>query len=498
MQRLSGMDAAFLYTETPTAHMHVVGTMILDPSTMPGGYSFEALRDRFLARVLSIDIFRQRLLQVPFGLDHPRWVDDPTIDPTEQVRRVGVPAPGGMREFGEQVSWIAGQHLDRERPLWEIWVLEGLEGGRVGIVFKVHHCMVDGSSGAATMNRLFDLTPEGNDFTPASSESHEPVPTLLGLLGTSAVAAVKRPVEVARTLFETATSAIPALVRAVAGNDAGPGATMPFTTPRTSLSAALSSRREVAFGRANFEDAKRVKTEFGVTINDVVLAACTQSLRRWLDARGELPDRPIVASVPVNIRPKDDAGDLGNRVSVMFVALPVHLGERVAQLRFIHEDAARSKRMHAEAGPSMISRWAGVAPPYLMTAAAQMYSSLHLADHHQPVHSLVISNVAGPTCDLFAAGARVDAIYPLGPVMEGAALNMTVFSNRGSLDLGVVACPRTVSDVGDIAEGFTTALSELVELADVARSRRRKGSAKSSAKISVVKPQAGSGRVSAA
>jgi diacylglycerol O-acyltransferase len=467
MKRLSAMDAAFLYTETSTAHMHVVGTMVLDPSTVPGGYSFERLQKKFLARVLTMERFRQRLVEVPLGLDHPCWVEDATIDPRHQVRRLAVAAPGGKREFADQVSWIAGQALDRRRPLWEIWVLEGLEEGRIGLVFKIHHCMVDGASGAATMTTLFDLVADTNDEELPERSAREAAPGMLELLGAGLVGAALRPLEIASTLLETATTALPAMVRAIAGGDRDHATTLPFQTPATSLSASLSAAREVAFAAADLEDARKIRRTFGVTVNDVVLAACTQSLRNWLEAHGELPDRPLVASVPVNTRRSaEEAEEMGNQVSVMFVALPVHLGERLEQLRFIHEDAGRAKQLLADAGPSMIGRWAGVVPPWIMAGASRLYSRLHLADMHRPVHSVVISNVAGPTFDLFAAGARVEALYPLGPVMEGAALNMTVLSQCGKLDLGVVACPRSVHDVQDIADGFRTAIRELALLAD--------------------------------
>lgn len=475
MQRLSGMDAAFLYTETRTAHMHVLGTLVLDPSTISGGYRFETLRDGFLARVLAMDVFRQRLVDVPFGLDHPRWVDDPELDPKGQVRRVVVDAPGGEVEFAAEVARIAGQPLDRERPLWEVWILEGLEQARVGIVFKIHHCMLDGASGAAMMGQLFDLSSDDAADSLPQLAAASPLPGNFELIANGLAEASKRPAALARNIFDTATEALPALLRATAVEEEEVAATMPFTTPRTSLSAALSSERSIAFAHADLAKAKRIKEEFGVTVNDVVLACCTRSLRNWLVERDELPETPLVASVPVNIRDEGDT-ELGNHVSVMFMALPVHLDDPVEQLLFIHDDSSRAKKMHADAGPSMITRWADVAPPYLMSAGARLYSELHLADHHQPIHSLVISNVPGPPCELYAAGARVEALYPLGPVMEGAALNMTVLSYRGSIDLGVVACPRTVDQVEDIASGFADAFDDLCDLADgagLARCRRK-------------------------
>jgi WS/DGAT/MGAT family acyltransferase len=246
----------------------------------------------------------------------------------------------------------------------------------------------------------------------------------------------------------------------------GQSATLPFTAPRTRFSGSITPHRSIAFGKAALDDFKLVKKVFGTTVNDVVLAACAGSLRRWLIAHDDLPDRPLVASVPVSVQSGDGDDESTNQISAMFVGLPVQVEDPVERLSLIQNDTKTAKEVHGAIGADTLQNWAEFAGPAVFARAARFYSGSKLADRHPVVHNLVISNVPGPPVPLYSAGARVIAVYPLGPILEGAGLNLTVLSNMGSVDFGAIACREMVPDLWDIASGFTDAVEELRKLAE--------------------------------
>jgi WS/DGAT/MGAT family acyltransferase len=460
MERLSGIDAAFLYFETPAMHMHVTGVLVLDPSTMTGdGPPFEAIRHMLESRMHLLPPFRRKVVPVPFQLDHPVWVDDPGFDIENHLHRIGCPSPGGMHELADLVADIAARPLDRTKPLWEMWVIEGLEHGYIAAVTKMHHCAIDGVSGADLMVHLFDLEPQPPATEAAPEWQPQPEPSDVEIVARAFAHRATNPIKLARVMGRTARAGLN-IVRVRRRPDAPPAA-LPLTAPRTQFTGAITPHRSVAFGKATLDDFKFIKTTFGTTVNDVVLAACTGSVRRWLETHGGIPDKPLIASVPVSVRSDDERGSMGNRVSAMFVNLPVHLVDPVERLLAVHEETKGAKEVHHAMGADMLTNWAEVMGPALFTQAARLYSNLKLADRHRPVHNLVISNVPGPPFPLYCAGMRCIATYPLGPVMEGAGINITVLSNMGSVDFGVIACRDTVPELWDIAGGFGEAVDEL-------------------------------------
>jgi WS/DGAT/MGAT family acyltransferase len=280
-------------------------------------------------------------------------------------------------------------------------------------------------------------------------------------------------VRLARTVRRSVATAADVVRQARTPDEAGTSPALPFMAPRTRWSAAITPRRAVAFGHAHLEDLKVVKSTFGTTVNDAVLAACTLTLRSWLAAHDDLPDQPLLCSVPVSVHDRSATESI-NKVSVMFVRLPVQLDDPVAVLRTIHDETRAAKVMHHAIGADTLQDFAQFMPPAVFNQAMRLYSSLNLADHHRPVHNVVISNVPGPPVPLYAAGATVDAVYPFGPVIEGAGLNITVLSNRGNVDFGVIACRDLVPDLWDIADGFGTAVARLRAAADEAESPARR------------------------
>lgn len=462
MRRLSGVDAAFLYMETPAQHMHGLGVTIVDPSTIPGGYDFEAMRGEFVRRLVALPGFRRRLVEFPMGLDHPAWIDA-RVEIEAHVVRACLDAPGGQKEFEDFVGAYAGQQLRRDRPMWEFCLLEGLEGGRLAILAKIHHCIIDGVSGSQMLQEIYDLEPVASprQLHPEGYGEDEAVPSLFDLAAASLAARVGDPVRAVTTVASTLVSAAEAIVDLSEQEQV----TMPMAAPLTPFSHSLTPRRSVSFARALLSDVKAVKNAFGATVNDVVLTACTMALRRRLAEVGQLPGRPLVASVPVSARRPEEKSESFNRVSAMFVGIPVHLDDPLAQLREVRRESAIAKRMMAAMGADLLGDWVELLPPLLFAQAMQLYSALHVAERHAPVHNLVVSNVPGPPFPFYAGGARVLHVYPLGPILEGAALNVTVFSYEDSLDIGVVTCPDLAGEVGSISSAIVDAIAELRKLA---------------------------------
>lgn len=463
MQRLSGVDAAFLYMETPAQHMHGVGVVIVDPSTIPGGYDFEATRAEFVRRILTLPAFRRRLVQFPFGLDHPAWIEA-RVELEAHVRQASLPAPGNQLQLEEFIGEYAGTPLRRDRPLWEFCLLEGLEGGRLAILAKLHHAIVDGISGSQMLQEIYDLEPVAppRGLHPEAYGEDEGVPSLFDLAAASLAARAGDPLRAIGVVAGTLVSAAEAIVSLSEREHV----TLPLDAPTTPFSHSLTARRAVTLARASLDDVKAIKNAFGVTVNDVVLAACTLALRRRLVEADALPPRSLVASVPVSTRRAEEEAVSLNRVSAMFVGLPVHLEDPVDQLEEVARGSATAKEMIASLGKDLLGEWVELLPPLLFAQAMQLYSALRMAERHAPVHNLVVSNVPGPPFPFYAGGARVLEVYPLGPILEGAALNVTVFSYEDKLDIGVVTCPDVATTVGSIATAFVDAVAELKRLAE--------------------------------
>ena len=467
MQRLSGMDASFIHMETPDMHLHVVGTVVLDPSTMPGGYSFDTIRNTIASRIHLIPPFRRKLVEVPFRLAHPVWIDDPDFDLDSHIHRIAVPAPHTMRELSEIVNDVASVPLDRRRPLWDMWVVEGLEDGHVALVTKIHHCAIDGVTGADMMVHLFDLEPEGAEVEPPDEEwEPDKKPSEVELAASAVGSMITQPWRLGRMLVKTGQGVLGAVQVTRNRADDEPSATLPFTAPRTPFNGAITPHRAVAFGRASLDDMKLVKNAFGTTVNDVVLAACTMALRRWLIDHDALPEKSLVASVPISVHGEGGDDTMTNQVSAMMVSLPVLLEDPVEQLMAIRQDTKGAKEVHKALGADTLTGLAEFAPPRLLNRASRLYSRLNLADRHRPVHNLVVSNVPGPPIPLYCAGGRVVATYPMGPILEGAGLNLTVLSNMGNVDFGAIACREMVPDLWDIAEHFADAVALLKTAAE--------------------------------
>jgi WS/DGAT/MGAT family acyltransferase len=468
MQRLSGLDAMFFYLETPSSHMHVTGVYVLEPGE--DGLSFDSVRDLIAHRVPLAAPFRRRLVEVPFKLGHPVWIEDPEFDLDYHVRRACLPPPGGMEELAGYVAQVGGLPLDRARPLWEMYVVEGLAGGRFALVGKMHHAAIDGVSGAEIMATLLDLEPDPPERLIVDAWRPEQVPSDAELIAIAMTALVGHPMKALKTARRVVETALHVSEHNRESGVAPPPS--PFSAPKTLLNGSLTPHRRVAFAAQSLDDFKTVKNRFNCTVNDVVLAVCAGALRRYLLDHSELPEEALVAMVPMSVRTDDEVGSHGNRVSAMLTSLATHLDDPVERLGAVAEGMRRAKDQERLIGAATLTDWTEFTFPALIGRAARLTGSMRVFDRMRPLFNVTVSNVPGPPFPLFLAGARLVGMYPLGPVTEGVGLNMTVMSYCGMVYFGLNACRETVSGIAEMPKMLDEALDELL-LAASKPSRRK-------------------------
>jgi WS/DGAT/MGAT family acyltransferase len=463
MRRLTGLDATFLFIETPSNHMHVASVAVFDPSTVPGGYTFEKVRALVENRLPLLPPFRWKLVEVPFGLHRPLFIEDPDFDLDFHIRRCALPSPGGADELRAFVADVAGRPLDRSRPLWEMYVIEGLEGGRIAIVTKTHHAAIDGVSGMELTVNLLDLGPEP-EVLPAEDPPWKPDrrPSDVEMVAYAAWSLARQPLLAAQALRRTTLVALNLWRRNRLPNVRPQPA--PFAAPRTSLNVAITPHRVFGMTRLALHDIKLVKNTVGGTVNDVVLAVCAGALRRYFEARGERHDTPLVAMAPVSLRTDGDRGTMGNQVSAMLVSLATDVDDPLGRLAAIQRATAEAKDQERAVSASELTDWTEFAAPAVAARAARLVSSLRVLER-RPIFNVVISNVPGPDVPLYSAGARLEEIYPVAPINDGVALNITVMSYLGRVHFGLLACRETMPEVQQVAGYINDALEELLAAA---------------------------------
>jgi WS/DGAT/MGAT family acyltransferase len=453
----SGMDAAFLALETPEMPMHVVGVLLLDPAD--SGFTRQRLHEVIANRLHRMPPFCRQLVDVPLSLDKPYWHYDTDVDVEQHVVDVTLPAPGDLHALGQFVGDVATARLDRSKPLWQLYVVDGFRDGRWALVAKVHHSTLYGAAGAEFIAELLDLTPEPGPETPPPGDVAAPPPGRTEILRRTTVATVRRPLNAGRLVVSGVRNAA-GTVGALTGVVRRHGRrALPATAPRTAISGPLTPARQAAFGAVSLEDTRAVKDAAGVKLNDVVLALVAMSVRRYLDARGELPDRAVVSGVPVNAGEGEAAGT--SMLSTMLVPLPMEPLDPVTLLSTVHDATVAAKEFTSAVGSSAIAELADVTPPAALSFVTWLTRNLGLSTVQPALANLIVSNVMGPPIPLYLAGATVDAIYPLGPLLPGAGMNITVLSNLDRLDVGVMACPDLVSDVWEIVDALPACLDEL-------------------------------------
>ena len=435
--------------------------LVLDGSTAPNDFGFERWKARLEDLVSEVPALRERLVEVPLGLDRPVWVEESTVDLDAHLCRVVVPSPGGAHELARVVDDRLGDKLDRGRPLWDMCFIEGLRDGRVAVLARIHHAAVDGVGGALLLGRLFDAEPEPRREPAAPLVDAEAAPSSFALLARAAPSIASIPLRAARTLGKTASSLVTALRGSRSRRATAPA--LPFQGPRTSFNRPVTRRRSLAFVSVPLTDVKLVKEDFRVTLNDVVLAICAGALRSYLHAQAEQPTAPLVAAVPVSIRTEEDLLAPGNLVSGMFTSLATHIDDPVQRLIAIRDAADGAKELYASGIEDAVMNWASVPPPVMMALGGRLYTWMHLAQRISPVFNLLISDVPGPREPLYAAGARLAAVYPFGPVLDSIGINITVLSYTDSVGFGIMTCPDLVPDPWRLADEIGPSLHELVQ-----------------------------------
>ncbi|MGD9618416.1 MAG: wax ester/triacylglycerol synthase family O-acyltransferase [Mycolicibacterium sp.] len=487
MDRLTGLDGLFLHSETTVMPTHILAVAFVDPAAR-GDLTAGALSRLFADRASAIPAFRQRLLSKPFGLGQPAWVEDPAFEVANHVRRMRLPRPGTTRELSAVVGELHSRPLDRRRPLWEAWVIQGLADGRLAVAIKFSHAMADGV-GAVT-----SLLPEFMTADPEAEFDSAPERSLAAASSMPGVAErihdvvdefAANTAKGVRLTAKLAPVAVKALLRTAVGSGiAGPEpvvdpgeATVPTAgggqgeiTLHKRLNAPLTPRRSVAFAGIPMQDLRIIADAFGVTVNDVFLTATTSALRRWSETHEAVTYSPLRTTMPISTRGADD--DASNSWSMAVVSLPVHLTTVEAQLASIHAQTSRIKKGRRSASPINLGDVIDLVPPALIGLASGLYSSLKLSRFHNPVADMITSNVPGPAQQMYCAGAHVLGIHPMAPLAEGANLNVTAVSYGGTFDVGIVACPDNIEDVESIARSIEDVIGELKTTAEERTGRR--------------------------
>ena len=434
----------------------------------------EALRDLVAERLHLLPPFRWRLAEVPFGLDHPYWFDDPDFDLDFHIREIALPAPGDERLLAEQVARLVARPLDRARPLWEMYLIHGLEDGRVAVLIKMHHAAVDGVSGAEVLGVLLDPSPEGRDV-PAPAPSSTPVrmPGRPEMLGRGVAALPMQPLRGLRSL----PRALPHLdllppgaplpgvaelaafsrraVRAVPRtSDADEVEVRRLKAPITPFNQRVGPHRRVALSRQSLADVKSIKDHFGVTVNDVVIAICAGALRSWLDARGELPDEPLLAMVPVSVRTPEQRGTFGNRAAVMITPIPTHLSDPRSAFAPRTRRCVRPSNATRPCPTSIVQDASQLIPP-ASSRVPRASAQAHRATTSQATVNTVISNVPGSPVPLYLGGARMETLYPVTAVPARHRDQLTVMSYCGELTFGIVTDRDLIDDPWPFTELHT-------------------------------------------
>ncbi len=485
MRQLTSLDAQFLAIEDGCTHGHVSALGIYDPSTAPGGrLTLDAVRDLVAARIHLLPPFRWRLAEVPFGLDHPYWFDDPGFDLDFHIRELALPAPGDERMLAEQVARIVARPLDRARPLWELYVIHGLEHGRVGVLTKMHHAAVDGMSGGEVLSVLLDPSREGRDVAaPVAGFASGTMPGQLAMLGRGVAALPLQPLRSLRSLpkalphlDQVATMRSLPGVRPLAAVSRRVARAIPRTrdggvlegrrlqAPMTSINRQIGPHRRVALSQQSLADVKRIKEHFGVTVNDVVVAICAGALRSWLDARGDLPDEPLLAMIPLSVRTPEQYGTFGNRVATMLTQIPTDVVDPEQRLRAAHESMRSAKERHKAVPATVLQDANAIVPAALFARAARVTTRVAARHPSEAPVNTVISNVPGSPAPLYLAGAKLESLYPVSTILHGIGLNITVMSYCGELCFGVVADRDLVDDVWSLTEALRRAQEELCAL----------------------------------
>jgi diacylglycerol O-acyltransferase len=491
MRQLTALDQQILALEDSRHVGHVGALAVLDPSTAPGGrLTLEDLQLLIAERLPLVPPFRWRLVTVPFDLDYAYWLDDADFDLDFHVRELALPPGGADEKLAEQVARIFARPLDRSRPLWELYLIHGLQEGRVGVMSKIHHAVIDGISGNEIMGVLLDTSPEGRKPPDTFSDTPDLPPGDVEMLARGVLGVPRYPLRLLRSIPKALpnVSEVPQLANipgvGLAGRLAaevqrllGGGRVIGqrnLVPPRTTFNGRISSHRRYAFGQLSLEEVKAVKNAYGVTVNDVVVAICAGAVRRWLMEHNELPEDPLVAQVPVSVRREKEQGTFGNRILLMTAPLFTNEPDPIRRLQRTHEALVEMKERHRALPAELLQDANEFIPPALFSRAARLTFGLATGPG-RPAWNLVVSNVPGPQFPLYMAGAKLEANYPISVITDGMGLNITVMSYLGRLDFGIVADREQMPDLWSLVDWLGDALNEIKPVGKPTKQRSANG-----------------------
>ena len=463
MRQLQGMDTSFVALETPNSPMHIGSILLFDPSTAPGGFvRFKDILNHFESRLQLSTMVRQRLVRVPFDLDYPYWVEDENFDLEYHIRHIALPKPGDWRQLCIQAARIFARPLDLTRPPWEFTVIEGLDKvagvppGGFALVCKVHHAAIDGMSGIDLMEALYTLAP--NTPPPNTPDEWQPekVPATAELLARAWVNSIRNPFQ----QLQVAARGTPGLYRLMQGavrKDIELGDEM--IAPKTRFNTTIGAHRVVEGRSFALADIKAIRAlEPGSKVNDVFLAIIGGGLRKYLTAKGDLPDKSLTAMAPISVRSGEEKGDMGNQVAAMVVQLGTHIEDPAARLAYVHDRTKNSKALTEAIGARNMTEMSKVSPALFMALGARLYTRLGLANRINPPFNTVVTNVPGPPVHLYSAGARLESMMGLVCLTDGIGLAHVVQSYVDEATISFTADRDLMPDpefyIDCIAESF--------------------------------------------
>jgi len=467
MQQLSGLDASFVYFETPARPMHVAGVSIYDPSTAPGGkVTYKGILASFEERLHLARTFRQKMVPVPLNLDHPYWVEDKDFDLEFHVRHIALPAPGDWRQLCIQVARLHSRMLDLSRPLWETYVIEGLDNvegvppGSFALFQKTHHAAIDGVSGMEMTSAIHDLTPEPQSIETVDTWRGEPDPSALTLLGRAMLNNGARPMHFGRVVGRS----VPGFGRVTDQLRRRQLQMPPTSAPRTRFNGTVSPHRVVDARRFDLGEIRRMKSAVdGATVNDVVLAIVGGGLRAYLQHHGELPADPLLAMAPISVRSESEKGSQGNQVSSMVVSVASNVADPVARLTAVRESTHQAKEFSNAVGARTLTEFSQFIPGGLAGLAARTASRFEMANRVNPAANCVVTNVPGPREPLFFAGAKLVTMFGMGPIGDGLGLMHPVTSYVNELVIAVTSCREIMPDPAFYTQCLQDSYDQLAE-----------------------------------
>ena len=461
-ERLSPLDASFLHIEDDASHMHIASVAIFEGPQPPLGDIVQMVR----GKLPLVPRYRQVVRFVPLDLGRPVWADDPHFNIDYHLRQTALPAPGGEEELRKLVGRVMAQQLDRTKPLWEMWVAQGLADGQWAMLSKVHHCMVDGVSGTDLLTLILDATPQGSDPIPDDWRPEAP-PTPRSLATTALTERIRSPYEIVRSV--RASMRLPRQTAAALG-DIATGiramAGLVRPTPASSLNGPIGPHRRWAWASTTVDDIKRVRKATGASFNDVVLAACTRGFRDLLLSRGESVERTVRTLVPVSVRPRAASGmavgdgTFENRVSAMFAELPVGSADPLERLQAVAAQMAGLKESKQAVAGEALTSLGGFAPPMLLALGTRL-----AARAPQRNINTVTTNVPGPQVPLYAAGRKMLKCYPYVPLAGQVRIGVAIFSYDGQVSFGVTGDYDTAPDIDVLCRGIEAGMDELLATA---------------------------------